>query len=137
MGNILQQAKEIREQLDGLLLPLSDEEAGKTPALFPLWESGKSYLKDERLKYKDVLYKVLQPHTSQADWTPDIAVSLYVRISDPAEEWPEWEQPSGAHDAYGLGDKVTHNGKHWISNVDNNTWEPGVYGWDEAEDQDG
>lgn len=136
MGNILQQAKEIREQLDGLL-PLSDEEAGKTPALFPLWESGKSYLKDERLKYKDVLYKVLQPHTSQADWTPDTAVSLYVKIADPSIEWPEWVQPLGAHDAYALGAKVSHNGKHWVSSVDNNVWEPGVYGWDEAEDQDG
>ena len=137
MGNILQQAKEIREQLDGLLLPLSDEEAGKTPALFPLWEVGKSYQTGDRLRYHEELYKVLQAHTSQADWTPDTAVSLYVKIADPSIEWPEWVQPLGAHDAYALGAKVSHNGKHWISNVDNNVWEPGVYGWDEAEDQDG
>ena len=78
------------------------------------------------------LYKCLQAHTSQADWTPDTAVSLWVSISDPAEEWPEWSQPLGAHDAYSKGAKVSHNGKHWISDLDANVWEPGQYGWTEA-----
>ena len=78
------------------------------------------------------LYRCLQGHTSQETWTPDAAPSLWVAISDPAEEWPAWVQPTGAHDAYAQGDKVSHNGKHWISNVDNNVWEPGVYGWTEA-----
>ena len=45
------------------------------------------------------------------------------------DEYPEWVQPTGAHDAYNIGDKVTHNGKTWVSDVDNNVWEPGVYGW--------
>ena len=66
--------------------------------------------------------------------TPDTAVSLWVSISDPAEEWPEWSQPLGAHDAYEQGAKVSHNGKHWISDVAANVWEPGVYGWTAAAD---
>ena len=78
------------------------------------------------------LYRCLQDHTSQETWTPDAAPSLWVGISDPAEEWPAWVQPTGAHDAYAQGDKVSHNGKHWTSNMDNNVWEPGVYGWTEA-----
>ena len=78
------------------------------------------------------LYRCLQDHTSQETWTPDTAPSLWVAISDPAEEWPAWVKLTGAHDAYAQGDKVSHNGKHWISNVDNNVWEPGVYGWTEA-----
>ena len=51
--------------------------------------------------------------------------------SDPADKWPEWSQPLGAHDAYSKGDQVSHNGKHWISTADANVWEPGVYGWEE------
>ena len=58
-------------------------------------------------------------------------------VSDPAEEWPEWSQPVGAHDAYSKDAKVSHNGKHWISNVDSNVWEPGVYGWTEATEETG
>lgn len=80
----------------------------------------------------DLLWKCLQSHTSQADWAPNLAVSLWVQVDNPAEEWPEWRQPTGAHDAYEKGYKVSHNDKHWISNVDNNVWEPGVYGWTEA-----
>ena len=60
------------------------------------------------------------------------AASLWSITSDPAEEWPEWSQPLGAHDAYAAGAKVSHNGKHWTSDLDGNVWEPGVYGWTEA-----
>ena len=73
---------------------------------------------------EDVYKRQLQGHTSQDNWTPDTAVSLWVAISDPAEEWPQWKQPTGAHDAYPKGAKVTHNGKRYTSNVDANTWEP-------------
>lgn len=58
--------------------------------------------------------------------------SLWTPVSDPAEEWPEWSQPVGAHDAYSKDAKVSHNGKHWTSTVDSNVWEPGVYGWTEV-----
>ena len=75
----------------------------------------------------------IQAHTSQADWPPPAAPALWAVTSDPADEWPEWSQPLGAHDAYQKGDKVTHNGKHWVSGADGNVWEPGVYGWELAE----
>lgn len=133
MASILEQAQEIRAVMDGITAAMTDEQAAKSAALFPLWEVSKVYQTGERLKYHDELYKVLQPHTSQADWPPDAAVSLYVKISDPAEEWPAWVQPMGAHDAYPKGAKVSHKGKRWVSAVDANTWEPGVYGWEEAE----
>lgn len=103
---------------------LPDEQAKEIPTLFPEWESGVAYVKDDRICYQNQLYKCLQGHTSQDNWAPDTAVSLWVAVSDPAEEWPQWKQPTGAHDAYPKGAKVTHNGKRYTSNVDGNTWEP-------------
>lgn len=79
------------------------------------------------------LYKCVQAHRSQADWTPENTPALWTKIGDPTEEYPEWSQPLGAHDAYPLGAKVSHNGKKWTSDVANNVWEPGVYGWSEVE----
>lgn len=102
--------------------------------VFPEWISkGHEYLVSERVSYYGKLYRCIQAHKSQEDWAPDVAVSLWVPIDDPAIEWPEWKQPTGAHDAYNKGDKVSHNEKHWISDVDNNVWEPSVYGWTEVE----
>lgn len=80
------------------------------------------------------LYRVNegQGHTSQEGWNPSLTPALWSKIGDPAEEWPEWSQPLGAHDAYSTGDKAAHNGKHWTSDLDGNVWEPGVYGWTEV-----
>ena len=58
---------------------------------------------------------------------------MWTRIGSPDEPYHEWRQPIGAHDAYALGDIVIHNGKYYVSIVDNNIWEPGVYGWEETE----
>ena len=127
----LAEARKFRKFIELMSENATDEQALDNIIAYPKWEVGKEYEKDFRLRYNEVLYKVLQDHTSQADWTPDVAVSLYVRVSE--EEWPEWTQPIGAQDSYSLGSKVSHNEKHWISNVDNNVWEPGVYGWDETE----
>lgn len=99
---------------------------------FETWREGISYVVGNIRRYHDILYKCIQAHTSQADWTPDVSVSLWSPVADPTDEWPEWSQPIGAHDAYSRGDKVSHNEGHWISNVDSNVWEPGVYGWDES-----
>lgn len=101
--------------------------------VFAEWEPDVNYAVGNLRRHGDKLYKCIQAHKSQSDWTPDVAVSLWVKAGDPAEEWPEWSQPIGAQDAYMSGDKVTHNGKHWVSNTDNNVWEPGVYGWDTAD----
>lgn len=111
-----------RKFIELMSVNATDEQALDNVVAFPKWEVGKEYEKDFRLRYNDVLYKVLQNHTSQADWTPDVAVSLYVRVS--IEEWPEWVQPQGSHDAYMKNDKCSHNEKHWISLVDSNVWEP-------------
>jgi hypothetical protein len=115
-------ARKFRRFIELMSENATDEEALDNILAFPKWEVGKEYVKDERIRYGEVLYKVLQNHTSQADWTPDVAVSLYVRVS--IEEWPEWVQPTGAHDAYNMGDKVSHNEKHWESLIDANVYEP-------------
>jgi len=97
--------------------------------LFLDWQPNVAYKAGAYRRYNDILYKCLQDHTSQADWTPDTAVSLWVATNDPAEEYPAWSQPIGAHDAYNVGDKVTYNGDKWVSDADGNVWEPGVFGW--------
>lgn len=123
-------ARKFRKFIEQMSENATDEEALNNIIAFPKWEVGKNYVVDERIRYEDVLYKVLQNHTSQADWTPDVAVSLFVKVS--IEEYPQWVQPTGSHDAYQKGDKVTHKEKHWVSDVDSNTWEPSVFGWSEC-----
>ena len=108
---------------------LPDEEAETVTALFPDWEIGKAYAVGDRVKFNELLYRCVQAHTSQSDWTPDVVPALWVRTY--TDEWPEWVQPTGAHDAYNTGDKVSHNQKHWVSDIDANVYEPGVYGWTE------
>ena len=100
--------------------------------VFSPWAEGMKYVAGNLRTYGDKLYKCVQNHTSQADWAPDKTPALWVLAGDPAEEWPAWSQPVGAHDAYNKGDKCSHNEKHWISDVDGNVWEPSVYGWTEA-----
>ena len=99
--------------------------------LFAPWAYPVAYTAGQLRRHNGKLYRCVQAHTSQADWTPDTAASLWSVAADPAEEWPAWSQPVGAHDAYAKGAKVSHNGKHWTSNVDSNVWQPGVYGWTE------
>lgn len=110
---------------------LDDEQAEAVTNLFPFWEPDTAYAVGDRRQYDGLLYRCVQAHTSQPDWTPPAVPALWVRTS--TEEWPEWIQPTGAQDAYAKGDKVSHNDKHWTSDVDGNVWEPGVYGWTEAE----
>lgn len=120
-----ERARQTRALMMQTAQALPNEQAMEIPTLFPEWDSsGIAYVKDDRVCYQNQLYKCLQGHTSQDNWAPDTAVSLWVAVSDPAEEWPEWKQPSGAHDAYPKGAKVTRNGKRYTSNVDGNTWEP-------------
>lgn len=123
-------AKQLRALIEALSASLSDETALTGVELFPLWSVGKAYATGDRVQYEGTLYKCVQAHTSQADWTPPAAPALWTAVS--LDEYPAWVQPTGAHDAYSKGDKVTHSGKRWTSDVDNNTWEPGVYGWTEV-----
>ena len=85
------------------------------------------------MRYDGVLYKCLQDHTVQVDWTPTAASSLWAKVLIPDPDIiPEWEQPDSTN-PYSKGDKVMHNGKTWVSDIDNNVWTPGEYGWTEAE----
>ena len=132
MKNIIERAKALRAFIEHMADSVTDGEAFSYPEVFAPWKVGVKYKTGGRLSYDGFVYKVLQDHTSSAEWTPDTAVSLYVKIPDPAVEWPEWEQPTGAHDAYAKWAKCSHNNKHWISIIDANIYEPGVYGWEEA-----
>lgn len=96
--------------------------------IFADWEPNVAYATGNLRTYDNVLYKCVQAHTSQADWTPPATPALWAKAGNPADEWPEWSQPIGAHDAYAAGDKCSHNGKHWISEVNGNVWEPGAVG---------
>ena len=106
---------------------LDDAQAESVSTLFDEWYSGVAYAVGDRRQYDGLLYRCVQAHTSQNDWTPPVVPALWVRTS--TEEWPEWIQPTGAHDAYNKGDKVSHNGEHWVCDIDANVYEPGVYGW--------
>ena len=130
---LLDEARRLRRLIESMAENLDDETAEQNTNIFPKWEVGVEYEVDYKVRYNDVLYKVLQKHISQEDYTPDVAVSLFVRVhqQDPEDEFPEWVQPTGAHDVYNEGDKVSHNGKHWISKIDNNVWEPGSVGAEE------
>lgn len=123
-------ARQLRDLIVRASASLDDESALQGIELFPKWTATPpmTYEVGDRVRHEDTLYKCVQAHTSQDDWTPDKVPALFVEVS--IEEFPEWKQPTGAHDAYNKGDKVSHNGKHWQSNVDGNVWEPPTM-WDE------
>lgn len=122
-------AKLLRQLIESLAIALDDETALTGVELFPAWAAGNAYAIGDRVQYNGALYKCVQAHTSQADWTPDTTPALWVVVS--VDAWPEWVQPTGAHDAYNRGDKVSYNGKHYICTADANVYAPGVYGWEE------
>ena len=128
---ITERARQLRKQIESLAETLEDESALQVMELFPNWTTDISYEVGARVRYNDILYKCLISHTSQETWTPNVSPSLWTRVLIPDPETiPEWIQPDSTN-PYMTGDKVTHNNKTWISTIDNNVWEPGVYGWDE------
>ena len=126
-----ERARALRPYIEKAAVSLTDADALESVELFPAWASGVAYAVDERIQYGGTLYRVVQAHTSQADWTPDKTPALFVVVS--LDEWPEWVQPTGSHDAYKKGDKVTFEGKHYVSLIDGNVYSPAVYpaGWEE------
>ena len=128
MGKWLESAQKVRAAMDVAGEALNDETALQAVALYTPWVSGVWYAFNERIRYHDLLYRCVQAHTSQADWTPDVTTALWVRVS--VEEWPEWVQPTGAHDAYNTGDKVTYNGSRYVCTMDANVYAPDVSGWE-------
>lgn len=141
MGEIVERAKVLRAKIEQMSQSVitEDDEAADYSELFPQWDgNGIKYTVGFKCRYNDVLYKVLQAHTSQKTWNPVDAPSLFAKvlIPDPSVI-PEWEQPESTN-PYMKGDKVKHNGKTWESLIDNNVWEPGVVGteslWKEVVD---
>lgn len=132
--SIIDDARHLRSVIEQLSVNLDDEQAVEVVELFPTWRVGTEYKIGDRVRYLDALYKVLQNHTSQADWTPDTAFSLFARVLIPDPEViPVWEQPS-AGNAYMTGDKVyfpTAEDDVYQSKIDNNVWSPADYpqGW--------
>ena len=127
-----EQARQLRKLLENQTATMIDEQILNFPAFVEKWRSRQKYEVGKRLEYNGTIYKVLTEHTSQDDWTPDVSPSLFAKILIPDPTViPEWEQPDSTN-PYMTGDKVTHNGKTWESDIDNNVWEPGVYGWSEV-----
>ena len=113
-------------------LSVDDNTALRMVEFYPAWSAGQDYTAGYKVQHGGKLWRCVQDHTSQDGWEPEIAPSLWAKVLIPDETVvPEWEQPDSTN-PYNAGDKVTHNGKTWISDVDNNVWEPGVYGWSEV-----
>lgn len=125
-------ARKLRLLIQSVINHLSDEAALNGIELFPQWEPNHLYQVNERIQYSGKLYRVIQQHTSQLDWTPDITPALFTEVAPPGAI-PVWVQPLGAQDTYQTGDKVHYpdaNSPIYISVVDNNSWAPTVYGWE-------
>ena len=137
--NRLQIAEQFRRALQMFAASLTDEQAMEVATIYDPWVAGKAYAVGEYVTYGEnnvgdpQLYKVVQTHTSQSDWTPDVSASLYDAIGLDDAGYPIWSQPTGAHDAYNTGDIVDYNGTLYQSLIDGNTYSPEAYpaGWTE------
>lgn len=126
-----ERARQLRPIIEKAAESLPDEDALEAVELFPIWATDTAYTADERVSYADKLYRCVQAHTSQAEWTPDATPALWTEVPKPGEI-PVWKQPTGAQDAYMRNDEVHYPTKDdpvYISTVDNNVWSPDVYGW--------
>ena len=131
----IQAAEQFRKALQMFAASLTDEKAMEVATIYDPWEEGKAYAVGEFVTHGEnsvgdpQLYKVVQTHTSQADWKPDMTPALYVAIGLDKEGYPVWSQPTGAHDAYNKGDIVRYDDTLWVSELDGNVWVPGVSWW--------
>ena len=128
----IEKARQLRKYIEVASTFLTDEEALEAVELFPNWQTDTAYKVGIRVRYNGQLYRCEQAHTSQADWTPDTTPALWTAVAEPGEI-PVWVQPTGAQDAYRLGDKVHYPTKDdpvYVSTIDYNTYAPNVYGWD-------
>lgn len=128
-----EKARALRPLIEKAAISLSDEDALGCVELFPAWAADADYTVDERVRYGGKLYRCVQAHTSQSDWTPDATPALWTEVAKPGEI-PVWRQPTGAQDAYMTGDKVWYPEKDttvYVSLIDNNVWSPADYpqGW--------
>ena len=137
----VQKAEQIFRALQMFALTLDDERAMEIATVYPAYQVGKIYKTDDLFTYgvnevgDPQLYRVVQEHTSQTDWTPNTTPSLYTPIGLNKEGYPVWSQPTGSHDAYNTGDVVDYNGVLYKSLIDGNTYSPDAYpaGWERVE----
>lgn len=135
----LQMAEQLRRVLQIFASTLTETQALEVASVYPAWETGRSYAVGEIIRYGEdplgdpKLYKVIQAHTSQEDWTPDASASLYDAFGMDGQGTPLWSQPAGAHDAYQTGDIVSYSGIRYESMVDGNVWRPDAYGWKQVD----
>lgn len=125
-------AYKLRAMIEKAAVSLPDNDALSAVELFPSWQSDRAYTVDERVRHDGKLYRVVQAHTSQADWMPDVTPALFTEVAKPGEILV-WKQPAGAHDAYNKGDKVYYpdvGDTIYICTVDGNAYAPDVYGWE-------
>lgn len=138
--NKLQCAEQLRKALQMFAQSLTDEEAMEVATVFPAWQNNTAYKLDEMVTFGEnevgdpQLYRCVQAHTSQADWTPDVTPALWSAIGLAPDMIPVWSQPTGSHDAYNIGDRVHYPTKDdpvYESTVDGNIWSPEAYpqGW--------
>ena len=123
--------EKLRELIVKASASLSDTDALQAVEFFDEWKPDTSYTMGIRIRYEGKLYRVEQTHTSQADWTPDITPALYTEVAEPGTI-PVWRQPTGAQDAYMIGDKVHYPGEDdpvYESDMDYNVYAPDVTGW--------
>lgn len=103
----------------------------KLAPLVTQWAPGIPLAAGKVIADEGEVYKTVQAHTTQSDWRPADTPALFTAYRAP-DSVTAWVQPAGAHDAYAKGERVSHSGAVWQSDVDGNVWAPGVYGWTEV-----
>lgn len=129
----IQKAFALRELIEKAATSLTDEDALGGVELFPAWAAGTAYVAEQRIRYGGKLYRCVQGHTSQEGWEPPNVPALWTEVAKPGEI-PVWKQPTGAQDAYNMGDKVWYPAKDttvYESLIDANVYSPEAYpaGW--------
>lgn len=130
--NKLQAAEQFRRVVQIFAAQLTDKQAREVATVYPRWEPGVDYAQGDYLTHREdengdpLLYKVAQTHTSAEEWAPADTPALYTCISLSDSGWPIWAPPTGAQDAYNIGDIVSHNGTQYQSKIDGNSTEPGT-----------
>ena len=136
--NKAQMMEQFRKAVQMFAASLENDKALEIATIYDEWQADRAYSAGELIRYGEnsvgdpQLYRVVQAHTSQSDWTPDITASLYDAIGLDEGGYPIWSQPTGAHDAYNTGDIVDYNGVLYVSLIDGNVYSPEAYpaGWE-------
>lgn len=136
---LTEMARRLRPLIEKAAQSLDEADALEAVQLYPRWSADGAYAAGDRVQHDGKLYRILQQHTAQADWSPDKAPSLFAEVLPGQEDTPigEWKQPDSTN-PYMIGDRVTYNGKVYESIIDNNVWSPADYpaGWQEVTDND-